>query len=293
MSSGLTHDGPVKGAVLLVVATALVGLGGGAAVVRQKSQASTLAPATTAVAPMPTRGEAVRIDEPGDFVRVRDDSDVPSVGFGSAERLNTGRSLTAITEWWWWAGAADCVVEAKLSAFPERHNTVSGDAPVGAEDFDDGWKSHVPLRFDVERVLWCSDSVDGVIMQQRLQRFRCPTPDPFDGACEHPRWVRTETRDSQPSGLLAVTFFPLDAEFTAEYYPLDHLMFSHLSGLAQELSVGGQTYRFAVELLWYEYDGSEAVSVFPEERRLPIVDLLDEVGEALRLAGKSTDAAGE
>lgn len=284
MGNALITHVTARGAAVLVVAAALVGLAGGGVALRQMSRANGLAASTPAVSSMPARGEAVLGEELRESGRTEGRSEVPSVNLGPPDRLGKQASPIRSLPWWHWATWTDCVAELQLmEAYDLRYNTESGLPPEGAPALDHGWKSYIPLRFEIQNVFWCSEELDGFIASQKRQRFKRPDAE-IVAAYEHPWWVREETLDSQPQGLAVVLF--ADGRIMDPPHPGAHYEWAYLLSLADRLSGDTQSYRFVIPSFWYEYDDGEAISLWPEARELPIADLLDEVHEALQLAGK-------
>ena len=206
-----------------------------------------------------------------------------------------GASSARVGPWYDWLDG-DCIVEARLAeAYPERYNTQSGEPPYGIDPDTDawtwGWMSFIPLRFEVEHVIWGDCPFDGFVYTQTRQMFsyETPTPPPRDRISPFaPWWVRPETLHSRPRGL-AVLRIGMEAPPAApspdwDLHPLNEVSrFEH--ALADDLTEGDVQYVVADVRPWYEYVDGTAVSLIPS-RELPVADLLAEVHEGLRLLGK-------
>lgn len=210
----------------------------------------------------------------------------------AAEPVRGGSSASEIVgvPWWFLFKISDCIAEATLAeAWPERSDTVDGLPPDGDEYRGGAGRTYVALRFDVQNVIWCNQTVDGFVTFQRRRHFKekHPTPVPDMRVPEwyeyNPWWVRPETLHAQPNGLAMVQFhqggdYPPEAS--------DYHMWTFLFDLAASLSGPSATYRSVVSFAgWYEYVDGEALAPLTG-RRLPISDLLVEVQAGLIEAGK-------
>lgn len=202
-----------------------------------------------------------------------------------------GRSANeeAVGPWYSWLDG-DCIAELRLAeAYPLRYNTADGlppyDADLLSDEFIYGWMSYIPLRLELENVIWGDCPYDGVLTYQvrQISGYERSTPPPDNWEEYYAPWVfRPESLGSQPSGLGVMWEIerpPAPPGLPYRLEPAD----AYVSSLAEGLTVGGLVYVQVSMHDWYEYVDGIAIS---GGRQLPIVDLLAEVHEGLRLMGR-------
>lgn len=199
--------------------------------------------------------------------------------------------------WYDWIEQAECIVEARLSeAYAERYNTDSGAPPYGSDpdtyEWLYGWRSYIPLRFDVESIIWGSCDFDGFVTFQLRQRHAWPTttPPPDSVAGKYAAWwVSPETLMAQPLGLAAVKLGveppPVASPNSWDLPYPDEAAERYMAEFARDLSQGDSTYVWVRLPDWYEYVDDTAVCL-AVSRQLPVPDLLSEVHSGLRLLGR-------